>query len=222
MAVLKDLTGMQFGELTVISLAVDIPGKKKKWLCRCSCGNECVVAASNLRSGHSKHCTQCGYKLTAQKETKHGETGTRLYGVWNAMKTRCQNPNTKEYRDYGARGISVCDEWQDSATFFEWAKRSGYNENLEIDRIDTNGNYCPENCRWVPRIENANNKRNNKFITYGEETKTLAEWARYYGVNYKNLSRNILKGYSLPDAVERLKSGERTHRGSKAWLEKRR
>lgn len=218
MAIKNDLTGMTFGELTVLLLSFDEPGKKKKWLCRCSCGNECVVSGSNLVSGHTKRCSACGYKVTAQKVTTHGHTGTKLYQTWNTMKNRCNNPNVKSYSDYGARGIRVCDEWDNSARFIEWALKSGYKEGMEIDRIDTDGDYCPENCRWVSRLENANNKRNNKFITHDGMTKTLAEWSRYYDVNYKSLSRNILKGYSLIEAVERIRSGERTHRGSKAWL----
>ena len=93
---------------------------------------------------------------------------------------------------------------------------NGYENGLEIDRIDTNGNYCPDNCRWINRLENANNKRNNKLIEYSGETKTLAEWARYFNVNYKNLSRNLIKGYSLIDAVKREKSGDRSHKNRKA------
>ena len=221
MSIKIDLTGKEFGSLTVIRIAVDEPGKKKKWLCRCSCGNECVVSASNLVSGHSKQCPQCGYKAMAKKVTSHGMTGTKLYGVWNTMKNRCSNPSVKSYRDYGGRGIKVCDEWLNADTFFKWAKATGYKDGMEIDRIDNNGDYTPKNCRWVTRTENANNKSINKVIEHEGMTKTLADWARYYGVNYKNLSRLLIRGYTMDEAIERLKTGERTHRGSKAWVRNR-
>ena len=133
------------------------------------------------------------------------------------MKSRCENQKNKSYKDYGAKGISVCEEWHDSVNFFEWALRNGYKEGLEIDRIDVNGNYEPSNCRWINRLENANNKTNNKYISHNGETKTLAEWSRFYDVNYKNLSRLLIKGYSMNDAIKRIKSGDRTHKNSKNW-----
>ena len=216
MAIKIDLTGHIYGDLEVIKIAVDEVGKKKKWLCKCKCGQECIVSGSNLRSGNVKHCSICGYNITREKNIIHGQTRTKLYYVWRGILNRCENVNFKSYQDYGARGITVCKEWHDSKPFFDWAKSTGYEDGLEIDRIDTNGNYCPDNCRWIKRLENANNKRNNKLIEYNGEVKTLAEWARYFDVNYKNLSRNLIKGYSLIDAVEREKSGDRTHKIRKA------
>ena len=212
MAIKIDLRGNKYGELTVLDIAVDEPRKKKKWLCECSCGNRCIVSGSNLRNGPTTRCAQCGYKTVAKKNTTHGKTGTKLYYVWRGMLNRCENEKLHSYSDYGARGITVCPEWHDSQKFFEWAEKSGYSDGLEIDRIDTDGNYFPENCRWITRTENANNKRNNKIIEHNGEKKTLAEWARYYEVNYKNLSRNLKKGYSLEDAVKREKTGDRSHR----------
>lgn len=217
MSVKLDLTGKRYGNLTVLGLAVDIPGKKKKWLCKCGCGNKVVVAGSNLQSGHTKHCQKCGYEIMSDKRSKHKKAHTKLYYVWNGMINRCENPSVKAYCDYGARGILVCEEWHESKNFFDWAISNGYKEGLQIDRIDVNGNYCPENCRWVSREENANNKRNNKIIECNGETRTLAEWARHFGVNYKNLSRNLKKGYSLEEAVSREKRGDKTHMGSKNW-----
>lgn len=212
MAVKIDLTGHIYGDLEVIKISVDEACKKKKWLCRCKCGKECIVSGSNLRSGHTKHCPSCGYKITKEKKTTHGQTKTKLYYVWRGMLNRCENPNFKSYQDYGARGIKVCEEWHNSKTFLDWSKENGYEDGLEIDRINTDGDYCPSNCRWIKRLENSNNKRNNKLIEHNGETKTLAEWARHFGVNYKNLSRNIIKGYSLIDAVNREKSGDRSHK----------
>ena len=220
MAVKKDLTGKRFGSLTVIALEVDTPGKKKKWRCVCDCGNETIVAGSNLVSGHTKHCVLCGYKATGKASITHEKKKKKLYFVWNAIKTRCENEKSKSYRDYGGRGIKLCTESHDPSEFIQWALKSGYKYGYEIDRIDVNGDYEPNNCRWITKEENANNKRNNKAIEYNGEKKTLAQWARYFEVNYKNLSRNIIKGYGLEDAVKRIKSGDRSHRGSKKWNEK--
>lgn len=217
MSVIIDLTGKKYGSLTVEKIAVDEPGKKKKWLCKCDCGNEVIVSSSNLVSGHTSSCKICGKKRSSEKIKKHGMTSTKLYGIWNAAKNRCTNTKAKSYKDYGARGIQICEEWKESSNFFEWALANGYKDGLEIDRIDVNGNYEPSNCRWVTKEQNANNKRNNKYIEYNGETRTLAEWSRYFDVNYKNLSRNLIKGYSLDEAVKRIKSGERTHIGSKNW-----
>lgn len=217
MAVKIDLTGHKYGKLTVLRIDTDIPGKKKKWLCKCECGNETIVSGSNLRDGHTKSCLKCGYESTKKAITKHGQSHTKLFYVWNSMKSRCENQKNKSYKDYGAKGISVCEEWHDSVNFFEWALRNGYKEGLEIDRIDVNGNYEPSNCRWINRLENANNKTNNKYISHNGETKTLAEWSRFYDVNYKNLSRLLIKGYSMNDAIKRIKSGDRTHKNSKNW-----
>lgn len=219
MAVKIDLTGQKYGKLYVKGLYLDIPNRKKKWLCVCDCGNETIVSGSNLRNGHTKSCLKCGYESTKKAITKHGQSHTKLFYVWHSMKNRCENPKHKSYEDYGAKGISVCEEWHDSTKFFKWALRNGYEEGLEIDRINVNGNYEPNNCRWVNRTQNANNKSNNKLIEHEGQTKTLAEWSRVYEVNYKNLSRLLLKGYSLDDAVKRLKSGDRTHKNSKHWKE---
>ena len=220
MSVRIDLTGKRYGSLTVIELAVDEPGKKKKWLCKCDCGEKCIVAGSNLQSGNVKHCKKCGNAISAEKKIKHGMTRTKIYYVWRGMLNRCERPEVRFYDDYGGRGIKVCEEWHDPEKFFEWARNSGYKEGLQIDRIDVNGNYCPENCRWITQLKNANNKRNNKIIEHNGERKTLAEWARFYGVNYKNLSKNMNHGYTLEEAVNREKTGDRTHRGSKNWRAK--
>lgn len=208
----KELTGNKYGSLTVIKLVLDEPGKKKKWLCRCDCGNETITTGSNLVGGRTKHCVSCGRKVVGEIHKTHGMTKTRLYYVWHSMKNRCENPKFKSYNDYGGRGITLCKEWHDSKAFFEWAMNNGYKEGLELDRIDNAKGYCPENCRFITRTENANNKRNNKIIEFQGTTKTLAEWARFYGVHYKNLSRLLLKGYSMEDAIIRLQTGDRTHR----------
>lgn len=221
MAVRIDLTGEIYGKLKVVGIAFDEPGKKKKWNCICECGNTLIVSASNLRSGHTKFCKECRRKYLSELNTIHGLSNTPIYLVWNTMLSRCERQSNRSYSDYGGKGIKVCDEWHNAAVFFKWAYENGYKPGLEIDRIDSNGDYTPGNCRFVTRLNNANNKTNNKYIEHNGEIKTLAEWSRYFGVNYKNLSRNLKKGYSLEESVDRQKNGERTHKGSKKWNKNR-
>ena len=120
--------------------------------------------------------------------------GTNLYHSWDNMKNRCSNESNSRYNRYGARGIQICDEWHDFKTFKDWALSNGYEYGLSIDRIDNDGNYCPENCRWVDRIVQANNKSNNRLITYKGITHTIAEWSRILMVEYCKLITRINRG----------------------------
>lgn len=127
------------------------------------------------------------------RNTKHGlyydETGRkrRLYGIWSRMRQRCRDPHCKEYINYGGRGIKVCKEWEDYDVFHSWAMGHGYDDALTIERIDVNGDYCPQNCKWITRDAQARNKRNSRKITYKGETKVLAEWARTIGIEHSLL-----------------------------------
>ena len=148
-----DLVGQKFGRLTVISRAENVK-RLTRWNCICECGNSTVVYGGHLRSGATKSCG-CLCKETASKNNStHRKTKTRLFTTWQNMFTRCNNKNHKQYKNYGARGIQVCDEWKDFVIFYEWAIQNGYNDNLTIDRIDNDGNYCPENCQWITLSEN--------------------------------------------------------------------
>jgi len=150
-----DRTGQKFGMLT----AVEYLGNRK-WLCKCDCGGTCIREGKNLISTSS-----CGCQKTKQlsyagsKRTKHGDSKTSLYKRWTGMLQRCENPNNSAYGNYGGRGISVCDEWHDYIVFKEWALANGYKKGLSIDRIDNDGNYGPDNCRWTTYAVQLSNRR---------------------------------------------------------------
>jgi len=136
------------------------------------------------------------------KNFKHYLRYTRLYRIWNHIKDRCLNPNSDAFKHYGARNISICSEWkQDISAFYKWAIENGYNDNLTIDRIDNNGNYEPNNCRWVDIKTQANNKRNNHLITYNNETHTLAEWGRITNINPITINKRLSIGWSISKAL---------------------
>lgn len=188
MGKIQDITGLRFGKLVAISRV----GANKKgegiWLCQCDCGNRSFVVLSNLKNGHT---TSCGcYKQVCSRT--HNETKTRLHHIWAGMKARCYNNKIPKYKDYGGRGITVCDEWRsDYIAFKEWAINNGYKESLTIDRINVDGNYEPSNCRWATAKQQANNKRNCNYITYENKTMTIKEWAEIIGVKSSALWKRI-------------------------------
>lgn len=129
---------------------------------------------------------------------KHGMEGTRLYHIWCGMKCRCSCPTNKDYPNYGGRGIDVCEEWKnDFSVFMKWAFANGYTDELTLDRIDTNGNYCPGNCRWATNLTQQNNKRTSHYIEYNGEKHTIAEWARILGLRRDTLRQRVLASWPL-------------------------
>lgn len=192
-----DLIGEKFGRLEVLERAGKDKHQNLLWLCRCECGNTTTVSSNSLQQGRIKSCG-CLRKERAREATlKHGEFTNyntekpRLYRIWIAMRTRCNNPNFPAYHNYGGRGISICDEWEKYENFRDWAKNNGYEDDLTIHRVDNDGDYYPENCKWVTRREQANNMRVNHLITFNGETKTMAEWSRETGINYQTLADRI-------------------------------
>lgn len=182
--------GDRFGRLVVLE---DL-GTRGKWynryfLCKCDCGNKKEFRAQNLQSRHTTSCGCLKKEKALRDKTTHGLSKSRTHRIWRGIKTRCQNPKAHAYANYGGRGIRVCEEWQSFEPFWEWAQANGYNDTLSIDRVDVNGDYCPENCRWVDVKTQANNKRTSRKYTVKEKTLTEAEWRRNIGVGQCTISK---------------------------------
>lgn len=156
-----DLTGQVFTKLTVIERA-ESQNNHARWVCACECGNIVIVKGIHLKSGHTKSCGCSKIELHTKRLTKHGHSGTSLYNVWCSMKERCFNEHAERYKDYGGRGITVCEEWRNSfeAFYADVSKLPHFSEQgYSLDRINNNGNYEPNNVRWATIKEQANNKR---------------------------------------------------------------
>lgn len=167
----KDFVGQKFGKLTVIGESEKI-GKFYYALCKCECGNEKKIRTQSLITGESKTCGLCLEKFPI-----------RLKKIFNGMKQRCLNEKATNYNRYGGRGIKVCKEWlEDSYSFYTWALKNGYDENLSLDRIDPDKNYEPSNCKWATTQEQSNNKCSSIFIIFNNVKKTLGEWSKIYGI----------------------------------------
>lgn len=160
-----EMIGKRFGRLTVIEEAQKRKNKFVCWVCKCDCGNITKpVKGARLRNGETKSCGCLWSETMLRIHTVHGLCGTRVYSIWDNMIQRCTNSKRPQFKDYGGRGINVCDEWKnDFQAFYDWAMSHGYADNLTIDRIDVNGNYEPSNCRWVTMKVQQNNRRNNRL-----------------------------------------------------------
>jgi hypothetical protein len=163
-----------------------------KWICQCDCGNLVSVLGRQLRNGHTKSCGCLQRERTANANRRHGGRYDRLHSVWSNMKNRCYNPNYAEFKDYGGRGITVCDEWLNYPEFKAWAISAGYNQSvkrgvLTLDRIDINKGYSPDNCRFVDMYVQANNKQNNIRYSVDGKEHTLAEWSKILNIDYDYL-----------------------------------
>ena len=199
---LHDLRGKRFGRLIVLDYYGISKKKQIFWKCICDCGNETIVKTADLNCGGKKSCG-CYRREVGHSNYKYGARTNKLYHVWRGMKARCFNRNSPSYIHYGGRGITVCDEWaNDFEAFSSWAMSNGYQENLSIDRIDVNGNYCPQNCRWATIEEQNNNKRSNFYITAKGKTQTLSQWCKEYNAD-RDQVRGYMRKYDFLEALER-------------------
>lgn len=207
-----DLTGRKFGRLLVESPAENAYRKngkpRRRWNCVCDCGARKVIYGENLTQGKTLSCGCLQKERASTSRTTHGASTSHLYGVWCAMKSRCSNPTVKEYHRYGGRGITVCNDWKDSfETFAQWAYATGYDESAirgecTLDRIDNNGSYSPDNCRWVTQKEQMNNVSYNHVYEYNGEQHSVAEWAQIYHIPYGKLLQRLTRyGYNIEKAL---------------------
>lgn len=202
MSKMIDLIGQKFGRLIVIAKA---PNKSSDgrimWICQCECGNpnNKIVRGTDLKSGKTKSCGCLATETKSangKKNIIHGETRSRLWSIWEGMKSRCNYAHNIEYHNYGGRGITYCPEWNEYINFRDWALNNGYQDNLTLERIDCNGNYCPDNCTWATMKEQQNNKRNTiRFGVNGEEH-SVSEWADITGIAAPTLTWRLQHGWS--------------------------
>lgn len=187
-----DISGMKFGRLTPVEcIGIDKHGNAK-WRCACDCGGEKTAIAGSLKAGLTKSCGCISKERPSH--TKHNGSGTKLYGVWKAMRERCNTTTSSSYRHYGARGISVCSEWDDFSVFRKWAKENAYKNTLTIDRIDNNGNYSPDNCRWVTQRQQSWNTTRTKYHEIDGIVKPFPEWVAIFNVPYKRAHQHLMRG----------------------------
>ena len=195
--------GWRSGRLVVIKEAErEARSKRRQVLCKCDCGNQKVIRWSRVKGRITKSCGCIPRENLIAYNFVHGEAGKPLYRVHRNMMLRCYDETSEGYHRYGGRGITVCNEWKDIKTFVKWAKASGYRNNLTIERIDNDGDYEPNNCRWATLTEQANNRRTNRLEKYRGDTRTVAEWSRILNIESDLLYSRLSKGWSFKRAVE--------------------
>lgn len=188
----EELIGKKFNSLMVMSYHSKIK-YDKKYLCQCDCGNLKVVVGHKIKSGHTKSCGCLHFKTMSKLSTVHGYHSHPLYGVWNNMKNRCTNKKLTSYKNYGGRGIFVCESWLNPKTFIEWCLNNGWGEGLEIDRINNDDGYYPENCRFVTPSDNQFNTRRS--------LNSISRKCREMGVRYSLVKDRLRMGWDLEKAL---------------------
>lgn len=196
----ENIIGQKFGRLLVVkNLGVNSHGSTLH-RCICDCGNIKDTPISYLKQGHT---TSCGC-LVKQMRTVHTLSQSRLYNIHQGMLKRCYNENSAAYQCYGGRGIIVCNEWKnDFVEFYKWAMENGYEDNLTIERIDNDGNYEPNNCRWATKAEQTRNTRKNVYFTFNGVTKTMSEWAKTFDIPLTTFRRRMLQNRPFDEIISK-------------------
>lgn len=197
--------GDKINDLTMIEPSYTYGKKSRRYAkFQCDCGNIKTIRVYNVTSESTKSCGCKKHINMTPRNIKHGLCYSRLYNIWRKMIYRCKSKSYHEYEYYGGRGIKVCEEWENNfLTFYNWAINNGYKDNLSIDRINTNGNYTPDNCKWSTSEEQGNNKRNNINITINDKTQTLAQWCKELNLKYTTVLMRIKRGWSYEEALEK-------------------
>ncbi len=207
----KDITGSRFGKLSVLRIA-DKKGGEYRWLCACDCGKTTVSFGSSLRGGQSKSCgcvaankakerwrnpTPDMIRAFSEANTKHGMSRHPAFQAWCDMRQRCNRPQHKWYPSYGGRGITICDSWQNSFEAFWSDMGSTWAKGRQLGRIDNDGPYSPDNCRWETPMQQQSNKSNNRFIDTPGGRMTISQAARAFGLSFGLLSHRLNQGYPM-------------------------
>lgn len=205
------ISGQTFGDLQCIRLEGRNERGSFMYLCRCACGKKTIARKADLVAGKTKSCG-CGQGKRSHGLSRQNGRKRPLYSVWIGMRQRCENPEDRNFKRYGGRGILICDEWDDFQVFYNWAMTHGYERGLTIERKDNNGDYCPDNCIWIPLNMQTRNREVSRLLTYNGQTLTFGEWGRIYGIDRTTLEGRIKRGGDILTAFTRkTDKGKRYH-----------
>lgn len=201
MSKVMDIKGQKFGRLKVLEFAY-IKNYSSYWKCQCECGNIKYARGSSLKKGNVRSCGCLQKEMEGNNFRKHNLSNTKLWFKWNSMLGRCYGKKSQSYYLYGGRGIKVCNEWKkDFKKFYDWANANGYKDGLTIDRIDVNGDYEPNNCRWITNYEQSYNKRNTMYAYDGKRKYNVDELSKMYGLEKRLIRDRIRKNYPFKDII---------------------
>ena len=197
---LRDLSNTKVGRLTVVKRAENDKTGRARWLCRCDCGTERVIASNRLVSSQTKSCGCYHRERAVEANTKHGKSRTKEFNTWAHIKQRCSNPKNKSFGDYGERGIKICQRWEDSFDLF-FEDMGIAPMNTTIERINNFGDYEPKNCRWATRLDQGNNKRNNIIVYVSGIKTTLSKYCREHRMSYMKIYKRLKRGLKFEEAI---------------------
>lgn len=194
----SEYVGKKFNKLTILAECINKNNTKyRKFRCKCDCGTIRILDKRSVIIGTTKSCGCLHKQLAKEVNTKHGDSKTRLYKIWLHMKSRCYNTSDAKYKNYGERGIIICQEWNDFIKFKEWAKNNGYKDDLTIERIDVNGNYEPSNCIWVDLSNQTINKTTSHYFKYRDKVYFLKDLVNIFNKSYKSLYKELVINKNL-------------------------